>query len=87
MTQSVARVVSVPPLSLVSNLWVLFIAYYVVGIIQFARELRSISNDDPEVKAFNRSMDDQSNVQVLWTGLKLAMAVIFIHIPCWIFRI
>ena len=87
MIQSAARVVSVPPQSLVSNLWVLFIAYYVVGVIQFWRELRSIPNDDPAVKAFNRSMDSESNLQVLWIGIKLAVTVIFIHIPCWIFRI
>lgn len=81
------RVASVQPHLHVANLLYVLIAYYLVGVIQFFRELRSIPNDDPAVTQFNRSMDNESNLQVLWIGIKLAVTVIFIHIPCWIFRI
>lgn len=88
MTPNVVRVDSVLPLRLVpSTIGTILIAYYIVGIIVFLRDIKSIDRDDPALEAFNREMDQQSNVSVLWTGIKLFVFVVLVHIPLWIIRV
>lgn len=82
------RVVLVLPLRLVpSTIGTILIAYYIVGVIVFLRDIKSIDRNDPALEAFNREMNQQSDMSVLWTGIKLLVFVVLVHIPMWIIRV
>lgn len=81
------RVVSVLPLSLVASLWLIFIAYYGVGIVVFIRDLRGASDDVMLMRQFNEELNRMSNLELVLDATKLLLFVVFIHIPCWIFRV
>ncbi|EBY9527414.1 hypothetical protein D5P86_00335 [Salmonella enterica subsp. enterica serovar Infantis] len=70
-----------------STIGTILIAYYIVGIIVFLRDIKSIDRNDPALEAFNREMNQQSNMSVLWTGIKLFVFVVLVHIPLWIIRV
>ena len=65
----------------------LLIAYYVVGIILFVRELGTIPENDPGVAQYIREMETESTLSFAWTTTKLVLAIALVHIPLWIFRV
>lgn len=87
MTLNVVRVVSVPPHLLVDDLLIVFIAYYIVGVIIFIRDLLSAVEDTDLRTAFDAELEQISNTGLAIELIRVVLFVVFIHIPCWIFRV
>ncbi|QZE56499.1 hypothetical protein pEaSNUABM40_00304 [Erwinia phage pEa_SNUABM_40] len=66
---------------------VILTAYYIVGVIIFVRDVMSLDDDDPALKILNQTLDKESDRSVLWTAVKLATFIVFVHIPMWIIRL
>lgn len=87
MTQSVARVVSVPPLSPVLDfVRAALVAYYLVGIVQLFRETRLAKSNPVVVDMANRQARNMSTPMLILAGIGVLIFLILIHIPLWIFR-
>lgn len=67
--------------------WLIFAAYYVVGIVVFVRDLRESTDDVMLMRQFNDELNRMSNLELVWDATKLLLFVVFIHIPCWILRV
>ncbi|QZE57174.1 hypothetical protein MPK67_gp301 [Erwinia phage pEa_SNUABM_32] len=65
----------------------LFIAYYIVGVIIFIRDLLEVADDTQLRKAFDRELEHISDSGLLFEMVKVILFVVFIHIPCWIIRV
>lgn len=87
MTLNAVRVVSVPPHLLVDDLLIVFIAYYIVGVIIFIRDLLSAVEDTDLRTAFDAELEQISNTGLAIELIRVVLFVVFIHIPCWIFRV
>ena len=81
------RVVSVPPHLLVDDLLIVFIAYYIVGVIIFIRDLFDAVEDTDLRTAFDEELKQISNIGLAFELIRVVLFVVFIHIPCWIFRV
>lgn len=82
------RVASVLPRRAMPSSWLLVLmAYYLVGILIFVRDLRTTSEDSRVMRQFNEELKRMSNLELVWDSTKLLLFVVFIHIPCWIFRV
>ncbi|QZE59207.1 hypothetical protein MPK64_gp305 [Erwinia phage pEa_SNUABM_16] len=67
--------------------WLIFAAYYVVGIAVFVRDLKETSDDVMLMRQFNEELNHMTNLELVWDAIKLLLFVVFIHIPCWILRV
>lgn len=67
--------------------WLIFAAYYVVGIVVFVRDLREASDDVMLMRQFNEELNRMTDLELAWDAVKLLLFVVFIHIPCWILRV
>ncbi|QZE58864.1 hypothetical protein pEaSNUABM28_00307 [Erwinia phage pEa_SNUABM_28] len=67
--------------------WLIFAAYYVVGIVVFVRDLKETSDDVMLMRQFNEELNHMTNLELVWDAVKLLLFVVFIHIPCWILRV
>lgn len=67
--------------------WLIFAAYYVVGIVVFARDLKETRDDVMLMRQFNEELNRMTNLELVWDAIKLLLFVVFIHIPCWILRV
>ncbi|UAW96794.1 hypothetical protein pEaSNUABM22_00307 [Erwinia phage pEa_SNUABM_22] len=67
--------------------WLIFAAYYVVGIVVFASDLKETSDDVMLMRQFNEELNRMTNLELVWDAIKLLLFVVFIHIPCWILRV
>lgn len=81
------RVVSVPPHLPVDDLLIVFIAYYIVGVIIFIRDLFAAVEDTDLRTAFDAELEQISNIGLAIELIRVVLFVVFIHIPCWIFRV
>ncbi|QYW03265.1 hypothetical protein pEaSNUABM14_00306 [Erwinia phage pEa_SNUABM_14] len=64
----------------------ILIAYYIVGFMQFMREVFSSKLSESERLAVIKE-DEDTPTSVVWAqAFKLMLYVLFIHIPMWIFR-
>ena len=69
------------------DLLIVFIAYYIVGVIIFIRDLFDAVEDTDLRTAFDAELEQTSNTGLAVELIRVVLFVVFIHIPCWIFRV
>lgn len=69
------------------SLLIVIIAYYIVGVIIFIRDLCEAAEDTVLRKQFNAELEQISNTGLAIELIRVVLFVVFIHIPCWIFRV
>ncbi|QZE58178.1 hypothetical protein MPK70_gp302 [Erwinia phage pEa_SNUABM_33] len=69
------------------DLLIVLIAYYIVGVIIFIRDLYDAAEDTVLRKQFDAELEQTSNTGLAIELIRVVLFVVFIHIPCWIFRV